>query len=42
MAATEMGTTTTTGDGGMTRRGTRVVEDAGLSMPAVALWIQSR
>ena len=41
-AATALGTSTTTGDGGMTPRGARVFEDPRLPMPAVALWIQSR
>ncbi len=39
-AATELGTSTTTGDGGMTQEERRVVEDAGLPVPAVALRLQ--
>ena len=41
-AATAMGTSTTTGDGGMTPEERAVVEDARLPVPAVALRIQSR
>ena len=41
-AATEVGTSTTTGDGGMTRGGTPVVQDARLPVPALALRLQSR
>ena len=41
-AATAVGTSTTTGDGGMTQRGAQLVEDAGLPVPAVALRLQSR
>ena len=36
-----VGTSTTTGDGGMTPEERRVVEDAGLPVPAVALRLQS-
>ena len=40
-AATAVGTSTTTGDGGMIERGTRGLPAAGLPVPAVAVRIQA-
>ncbi len=40
-AASELGTTTTTGDGGMTAEERVLFEDARVPVPAVALWLQS-
>ena len=41
LAATEMGTSTTTGDGGMTDEERKLIEDADLSGTAIALWSES-
>jgi glutamate synthase domain-containing protein 2 len=39
-APARWGPSTTTGDGGMTQRGARLLEDAGLPVPAIALRLQ--
>ncbi len=41
-AASAVGTSTTTGDGGMTDEERRSSKTSGLPVPAVALWLQSR